>query len=322
MKRVLSPYSKITIFLGSLCRILPACLWWPLSWVTGEILYWINRGRRRRVCMAFHALCETASITQPPAKLTRRFFHRQLMLTVAQYAILGASPARLKKLVAVEGLDRVEDALAMGNGLVVTSMHIGTYLLATAYLEQLGYQITNLRKAFMKDIASRRLREMLYIHRDAIYLGDSTGLRSPIREVIRRLMNNHVMGIAFDGDEGGREMGMPFFGRQIHVRAGALDVARLANSSIVFGLCVIRNRRYFIHYYPLCCSRSGRNREADLDLFFSESARQFEKMVREYPECVLFMRPLCQALGLEKPDADEEHQPEYAMSATAGHEPA
>lgn len=312
MKKIVSPYSRWTLFWGDVCRVLPLWCLWPISCVWGMLLYYLHGGRRRYIEKGYERLCKAAGIKTSAKVLTGRFFRRQLIQMIAQYVFSEADEKRWNKFVRLEGFEGMREALAEGKGLILCSMHFGTNLLSLAKLEQEGYSIAAVRLAFMRDIKDERVRRMLFVHRDAVYVGEYKGLASPMRDALRKLRKNFVIGIAPDGDHGGEVTNVSLFGLEYPVRAGALEIARLSGSPLVFVQGTVENHKYVIRCFPVHYLREGDDPAEVTRAFFAKAIEHFEQLVRQYPECLWWTHSLEHALQLKSKDKDEDKERELA----------
>lgn len=308
MKKLINPRSLSTIMLAKLCRHLPHSVMRQISYRLGDVLYFTRLKRRREAEKAYKRLCELASLNENPKVLTRRFFRNQFLLMTAQFVLLYADQARWKDAVEIHGLDAVLEALKLERGVILCTMHFGTNLLTLSTFEQYGHKLIPMRPAFMKEITSQAEREMLFIHRGGLYVSDNaTGLASPLREGMRLLKQNCVVAIALDGDQGGGLMQAPFFSSGMPLRLGALELARLTGSPMVFALGVHDRGKYIVRYWPVHYLPENReDRAASVNTFLKETMKHFEELVRDHPDCAWWTRPLSEAVGIKKNDAGRD----------------
>ncbi|MCX7625599.1 MAG: hypothetical protein N2Z21_05245 [Candidatus Sumerlaeaceae bacterium] len=302
MRKILSPYSRLTILLGDVVKRLPPRLVWPMSRAVGRVLYWTLSRRRRDVKRAYEVLCQKAGLNANPNELARGFFERQLMLMVAAYSFRGAPPERFRELCEIQGLDAVKEEWVKGNGVLVLSFHFGTHLLSLVKLEQEGVRVTTVRPEFMKDIKDRKQKAILFIDRETIYVGEGEGLASPVRSIVRKLREGYVVGFAPDGDQGGTVMTIPLFSGEYPVRRGLVEIVKMARCPVVYAQGMVANGKYYIWYSPIMRPPI----DGEMDDFITEVieyiSRQFERLIREFPESVWWTKPMEVALGLRKND--------------------
>lgn len=298
MKKVLSPNSALTLKLADLCRVLPDPFLRPLFWFIGRLLYMFHGGRRREAIAAFERLREVLRLPDSGDELARRYFRMQFVEIAGEYILDNERPSRWQNFVEIEGMPDVKKALDEGHGLVVCTMHFGADLVTFGALGRLGYPIACLRPVSMKDIESPKARRMLYIHNDVVYVGDSPGLASPIRSATKKLSENYVIGVALDGDQGGSELNVPFLGRELELRIGGLEAARIGRAPMVFALCAVENDRFKLHFSRVWRFGQKGTESETIGEFLHACMQEFEVFLRRYPECVWWTRPFSQALGV------------------------
>ena len=262
-------------------------------------LWATRRGLRREVARNYGKLCKAAGIERPVARLTRQFFRRQLMQRIALHSLQG-SPRRVwDRYVRLEGFDPVRKVLSEGGSVVVASMHFGVHMLSMARLTEDGFRTVIIRPSFMRDIQSPAQRRLQFLQGDNVFVGKEEGAVKPLREALRHLKNNCVLGIAIDGDRGGNPEGFPLFDGEYPLRLGGLELARHANVPVVFALGLVVDHRFAVRYFPVCYPPQGGHTEATLRAFVVESMGHYEATIREFPECVWWWRSMTTALGFD-----------------------
>jgi lauroyl/myristoyl acyltransferase len=242
-----------------------------------------------------------------PSTLTRLYFDRQLLLMTSQYVLQGASATRWQQAVSMEGVKGLREAVAEGNGLVLGALHFGCTLLSLQYLEVQGMKVNVIRPEYMRNIKSARQRRMLYIHRNVIYVGgDAGGLASPVRDAVKELKKGNIIGIAFDGDQGGNTTPVPVLGGHMPLRLGGLEIARMARAPMVFALCVYENGKLRFRFSPVIRFSEDESSEDTTRRFLQSSIEAFEQYVRKYPECVWWTKPFSELFGIKSSGKNDE----------------
>lgn len=146
--------------------------------------------------------------------------------------------------------DHLEQALARGKGAIIAIPHAGNVMMLIAALSLGGYRYTQYaaRGLAPDDVAAanpatfghnrwrtrvRSTREANEDRLPASYLD----LRHSVRELYRRLGNNELVGIAYDGRIGQRFAPTPYLGRTALLNPGAFKLAASTGAAIVGGLC-------------------------------------------------------------------------------------
>jgi lauroyl/myristoyl acyltransferase len=150
----------------------------------------------------------------------------------------------------LRGEDRLQRALARGRGAIMLSAHAGSFMLPIASLSLKGYPYTQyaarglppeeLAEAHPEALPTnrwqRRVIEVKESHEDRLPARFIT-LRTPTREIFRRLGRNELVALAFDGRMGNRWVRSPFLGRQALLNPGAYRLAATTGAAIIPTLC-------------------------------------------------------------------------------------
>ncbi|MEO5589121.1 MAG: lysophospholipid acyltransferase family protein [Gemmatimonadaceae bacterium] len=178
------------------------------------------------------------------------------------------------------GWDAVQDALALGNGLVLVTGHYGNWEIAAATIAARGLPISAIARRQGNRLVDERLRETRRkLGVETVYQG-----QAPTR-VPRILRANGVVGIV--GDQDARRAGVfvPFFGRPASTHRGpALFAMRL--DAPVF-TCVARRLPGAASHYEVALERVAYQRTDSLDndvvSLTANLARRLEEVIRRDP---------------------------------------
>ncbi len=300
MKKLINTRGSLVLNLADLCRHLPVGWLAPLSSAIGMFLYATRGGRRREVRKAYARLIERMGLPQSADELTREHFKRQFLILMANFILQDPDPAKWERIVHFEGLEPVVEKLRSGSGVLLTTLHFGSNLLIFTRLEQMGFGITVVRPAAMRNVTSPKERRILFIHGDTIYVGEAKGLGSPVRTAVKTLRKGNILGIALDGDQGGGLVGIPFIGGQYPLRVGGMEIAKMARVPMVFTLGAFKEGRLVVRLSPVWEFREDTDAAEFTERFIQAGMTQFEAMIREFPDCVWWTRPMSVAVGLKK----------------------
>lgn len=228
------------------------------------------------------------------------------MEIAGHYVMRNASAEAWARCARFEGIEQVRQVLDEGKGLILCTVHFGTNLITITRLDQLGYTVVSMRPAFMDKIKGWRHRRMMFLHKETLFVGESLGLGSPLRQAVRILRRNDVVGVAMDGDQGGGLTHTPLLGGNYPIRRGAMEIARLSRSPMVFAMGAIRDGKFFVRWFPVQRFGEPGTEQATIDKFFCDSMQHFQDMIREFPECIWWTRPMSEALGLKTKAMSEE----------------
>jgi len=152
----------------------------------------------------------------------------------------------------IEGVENLEKALNHGKGAVIAYPHAGNVMMMIAALSYSGYRYTQYaaRGLAPKDVAEanpevfghNRLREQVRETREANedrLPASFLTLNEPVRELLRRLGRNELVGIAFDGRIGKKWREYDWLGRRALLNPGAFRIAAKTGAALmpVFNYC-------------------------------------------------------------------------------------
>lgn len=142
--------------------------------------------------------------------------------------------------------DRLDAALARKKGAIVLFPHAGNFMMMIAAISLAGYPYTQYaaRGLAPPEVAeahpelfghnwfraeTRRVREESEDRLPARFLT----MDAPLRQLFRRLADNELVGIAFDGRIGNKYLKVPFLGRQALINPGPYRMALSTGAAIV-----------------------------------------------------------------------------------------
>ena len=152
----------------------------------------------------------------------------------------------------IEGVENLERALDKRKGAVIAYPHAGNVMMMIAALAFSGYRYTQYaaRGLAPKDVAEanpevfghNRLREQVRETREANedrLPANFLTLNEPVRELLRRLGRNELVGIAFDGRIGSKWREYDWLGRRALLNPGAFRIAAKTGAALmpVFNYC-------------------------------------------------------------------------------------
>jgi len=192
----------------------------------GDLFHAFGR-RRRHIARVNVDLCFPDWSESERAHLVREHFRAVGFALFETTLSWWASDARLRKLVRLEGLEHLEQALARGKGVLLLSAHFTTLELAGRLLTQHHRFAAMYRPhenpVIEKLFASNRNRHCL----QAIQRNDVKGL-------LRALKQNQAVWYAPDQGKGGRNSVIaPFFGEPASTHTGTHRIARVSGAPVV-----------------------------------------------------------------------------------------
>ena len=194
----------------------------------------------------------------------------------------------------LKGQAKLDLALKRGKGAIILSAHAGSFMLPIAALSLLGYPYTQYAARGMPPAKVarahpdalpinwwlQRARQARERDEDRLPARFIT-LKTPVRELYRRLARNELVALAFDGRIGNRWVRAPLLGREATLNPGAYRLAASTGAAIVPTLChtPTTNRSVCVLGDPIY--PEGRPWQELMRVFLKQHA---DPWLRHYPE--------------------------------------
>ena len=200
----------------------------PLGRALGSLVATISPRHRRIVMNNLRfAFPEKSDLER---RVIARRFYRNFTRGLVEFLRMPATSAdETIETNVLEGKEYIDEALARGVGVVLISAHYGNWETMAARLALAGYCPLNVIARNQRDQEVTELLTSLRKH---------GGLRviprdGAIRECVRRLQNNEVIGMLIDQNAGENGVFVPFFGKLASTAAGAAVLAGRTNAPIM-----------------------------------------------------------------------------------------
>jgi phosphatidylinositol dimannoside acyltransferase len=209
----------------------------------------------------------------------------------------------------IETLEHFTAAIARGNGVVVASMHFGSWEVGLAGWNKMGHKMALLaevlrpQQLFDRVIGARRAQgvHIIPIDTQAMREGDVQVARrlgaASMREVFKVLRSGGVVAMALDRDLIGNGEPLEFFGQPAPIPIGAVEIAIRAGAAVV-PILLFRDRyrvRAVVH--PEIRYSQDQPRDAEVRKTAQVLLRIFEQAIREHPEQWHVLDPIWPAAG-------------------------
>ncbi|MBN1336953.1 MAG: lysophospholipid acyltransferase family protein [Deltaproteobacteria bacterium] len=148
------------------------------------------------------------------------------------------------------GREHLDAALARGRGVVLLSAHAGSFLLPVAWLSLKGYACTqyaarglppeHLARAYPGVLPTHRWQARIHEVREASedrLPASFLPAGAPVREMVRRLARNEIVGLAFDGRLGTRWVRTRLMNREALLSPGPYRLAWKTGAALVPVFC-------------------------------------------------------------------------------------
>lgn len=218
-----------------LSRVLPRRWLYALARLQGLALYLASGDSRRRVTAN---LAPFAAGRRELARMTRRFFElrqiRMLMIILA----LQSRPEAWDEMVAIDGIEHLDDALDKGRGAVLLGSHLNSVgiFITIMILRRRGYDVGVALPSDEDLFPATRFGAMLRRRSNAASLKELIGgfyVQFNVRPIVRYLTRNGVVGQTGDGWHSAAFVEVPFLGRTLPFTTGMMSVAQSIGAAVV-----------------------------------------------------------------------------------------
>ncbi len=194
------------------------------------------------------------------------------------------SPQQLQRLVDIQGLAHLTQALEKGRGAIVLSGHFGNWELMPMVAAALGFQ----GGVLARPLRRAEYERFLWLLRTR--KGVTTIDRGSLKEIARLLQNNQIVGMMPDQDVDSLEgVFVDFLGQSTYTPVGPAALSLMTGASIVPCFITRIGRRFrMVIEEPLAVPRSG-DRAQDVVNLTQAWSRVVESYIRCYPDHWMWM---------------------------------
>jgi len=181
----------------------------------------------------------------------------------------------------VKGGEYLEEAKALGKGVLVVSCHMGSYEVCAAIWSATLAPVS----FFAEELEPRELFEWYRDTRARLGISVLTLDHGGIRKVLQALRDEEMVITAIDRDITGTGHVMPFFGKPASIPLGPAAIA-LRLGTPLLPVCVYRlpDDSYMAEGTPLVYAKSTGDVRADQVRATEQVLRQIERFIQQHPE--------------------------------------
>ena len=184
----------------------------------------------------------------------------------------------------VVGREHLEQAVARGRGVVITSTHIGNWELAAVVIAHWGYRLHAVAGVQLSRWLTPAVRET-----KAELALDTVAPEDGFRKLLRALEHNDLVALMVDGDIFAQGTRVDLFGRELEFPAGPGVLAQRTGALIICGYCErIAPGRFRIVMEPALDPATF----ADTTALVKAVASTSERHIREHLDQWCIFRPL------------------------------
>ncbi len=192
-----------------------------------------------------------------------------------------ANVQAMRPLLQVRGWEHLEQARAMGKGVMVVSCHMGSYEIVSAIWSATLTPVS----FFAEELEPRALFEWYRETRARLGISVLTLDLGGLRKVTEALQEQEMVITAIDRDIAGTGQIMPFFGRPARIPLGPAAIAlRLGVPLLPAYVLRLPDDNYFVEAMPPLVARSTGDARADEIRVTQDLLRTIEGFIREHPD--------------------------------------
>ena len=256
-----------------------------LADVTGLLAFLIAiRARKQATSNMTHVLGKHVVETSAGRRQLRRTVIQMFQNNVRNYLDLFTipylSPETILSLVDVEGIEHLEQALALGKGVILFSAHFGPFNYLAQWISIKGYDLI-IPVEHLKDERTLDLTLKLRNSQGVQFL--PLGGNAPMRKIIKALRNNQIVLITADRAVEGDSVEKPFFGEPACLPVGPVSLSQHTGAALV-GACGWHISRTRINgkFVPLTLALAEDERN-NTDALMCALIKGLENYIQAYP---------------------------------------
>ena len=273
-------------------RALPPALRHAVAAPGGTAWYWLN-ARQRHAALGNYAAALGLEPSDPEvARVARRAFQNYGRMLL-DFLLMGSlTKEELIKRTDVDGLERLDEALGRGRGVLMALPHMGSWDNTGSFGGALGYPIMAVTGRFPGSLNDAVVQTRQRYGLAVLQVG-----RPAVREIIQALNANRVVGLVCDQEEG-PGVDVSFFGRTAVVPSGAAALALKTGAALMPAYQYMsRSGRHHIHIEAALTAVIGETKE---DLM-QRIVHRFEAFIKERPDQWFAFRPMFKAVAAASP---------------------
>ncbi|MBQ1460536.1 MAG: lysophospholipid acyltransferase family protein [Selenomonas sp.] len=269
---------KFVMFMSWLVCHTPYKLVMGAGWVLGQLYYLlIKKQRERAVAQVMPAL----GLTEPEARRLIRASFVNLARNVLEILYMPKlNEQNFHKYIEIDHLERMTDALAEGNGVVVLTGHIGTWEWLSAAFTMNGLPVT----AIAKNQPNMQYTNALNDLRKTINVEIFSRGTSELLAAAKALKKGKILGFLADQDAGPKGAFLPFLGKMASTPMGPAVFACKFNAPVLPAFILRQpNGRHKVVIGEVMRYEDTGDTDKDLFNFTAKMTAILENIIRENP---------------------------------------
>jgi lauroyl/myristoyl acyltransferase len=273
---------------------LPGWLIPVLAEFTGLAAFLIaTKARKQATSNAAHLLGKDVVESSAGRRRLRRTVIQMFQNNIRNYLDLFTlpyiSPEKILNSMDIEGIEHLEQALALGKGVILFSAHFGPFNYLAQWISIKGYHMT-IPVEYLKDERTLDLTLKLRNSQGVQFL--PLGGSAPMRTIIKTLRNNHIVLITADRAVEGESVEKLFFGEPARLPIGPVALSQRTGAALV-GACgwYISRTRIKGKFVPLTLELTEDERK-NTDTVMCALIKRLENYIQPHPEQWMVFSPV------------------------------
>ena len=265
-----------------------------LADVTGLLAFLIaTKARKQATLNMTHVLGKEVVGTSAGRRQLRRTVIQMFQNNARNYLDLFTLPylsqEKILNVMDIEGIEHLEQALALGKGVILFSAHFGPFNYMAQWISIKGYDLI-IPVEHLKDERILDLTLKLRNSQGVQFL--PLGGNAPMRTISKALRNNQIVLITADRAVEGESVEKLFFGELARLPLGPVSLSQRTGAALV-GACGWYTSRTHIEgkFVPLTLELTEDERE-NTDTVMSALIKRLEEYIQPYPEQWVVFSPV------------------------------
>jgi lauroyl/myristoyl acyltransferase len=249
---------------------------------TGFVAFLIAaRARKMATSNAAHVLGLEVLKTSFGRRKLRRIVLQMFQSNVRNYLDLfiipHQAPEKILDLIDTEGIEHLEQALALGKGVILFSAHLGPFNYLAQWISIKGYNLI-IPVEHLKDERTLHLTLTLRNSQGVQFL--PLGGSAPMRTIIKALRNNQIVLITADRAVEGESVEKLFFGEPARLPIGPVALSQRTGAALVGACGWYKSRtRMTGKFVPLTLELTQEERD-NTDIVMCELIKRMEAYIQ------------------------------------------
>ena len=250
--------------------------------ITGFVAYLVAaKARKMATSNAIHVFGNDVLRTSLGRRKLRRTVTQMFQSNVRNYLDLfilpHQTPEKILHLIDVEGTEHLEQALALGKGVIIFSAHLGPFNYLAQWISIKGYNMI-IPVEHLKDERTLNLTLTLRNSQGVQFL--PLGGSAPMRTIIKALRNNQIVLITADRAVEGESVEKLFFGEPARLPIGPVALSQRTGAALVGGCGWYTSRtRMTGKFVPLTLELTQEERN-NTDIVMCALIKRLEKYIQ------------------------------------------